>query len=235
MSNPILIHTSGALTHDIAAWAFVTQYQGHEVHKYGCLQAAGDPLTGHHAALIKALEWAAEHQIKRLMVYTDSQAALDTLQTPPPAGSPLIASTIPLYLRYALEALGGTVAVGAHARAQELAAQAPRSLYPGLFAPRDVTCKQFRDRAKQKGWRVEWLIEQVKGQIESPAATIKRLMGLAEPSTVIPYPMLIDLYHGQAQTAPKRGECRCRCGQRVMGRQKFASDACRKRAARRAA
>jgi ribonuclease HI len=107
MTNPALIYTSGALTQDVAAWAFVTQHQGDEVHKYGCLQADGDPLTGHLAALIKALEWAAEYQIKRLVVYTDSQAALDALQATPPAGSPLIASSIPLYLHSALEALGG--------------------------------------------------------------------------------------------------------------------------------
>jgi hypothetical protein len=98
-----------------------------------------------------------------------------------------------------------------------------------------VTCKQFRDRAKQKGWGVEWLTEQVKGQIESPAATIKRIMGLNNPATIIPYPALIGLYHGKGQGAPKRGECRCGCGQRVMGRQKFANDACRKQAARRVA
>jgi hypothetical protein len=93
----------------------------------------------------------------------------------------------------------------------------------------------FRQRAKQKGWSVEWLTERVKGELESPAMTIKRIMALADPATVIPYPVLIGLYYDKAQATPKPGYCLCGCGQRVMGKQKYASDACRKRAARRAA
>jgi hypothetical protein len=110
-----------------------------------------------------------------------------------------------------------------------------RALHCAIDEAPQVTNAMFRQRAKQRGWSLEWLAEQVKGVVESPAATIRRVMGLADPTTVIPYPVLIDLYRGQAQAAPKPGYCRCGCGQRVMGKQRFAHDSCRKREARRVA
>jgi hypothetical protein len=59
------------------------------------------------------------------------------------------------------------------------------------------------------------MTEQVQGELEDPKATIKRIMSLADPNTVIPYPVLPDLYHDKAQMRLKRGECQCGCGQRA--------------------
>jgi len=78
-----------------------------------------------------------------------------------------------------------------------------------------VTCGQFRALAKRRGWSIECMTEQVQGELEDPKATIKRIMSLADPNTVIPYPVLPDLYHDKAQMRLKRGECQCGCGQRA--------------------
>jgi hypothetical protein len=94
--------------------------------------------------------------------------------------------------------------------------------------------------AKREGWTVESLAAFVKGELDEPKRTIERILKAGPAETVIPYGCLITLYQqASAKSAegkpPGKGYCADGCGQRVMGRQKFASDACRKRAARKIA
>jgi hypothetical protein len=99
-----------------------------------------------------------------------------------------------------------------------------------------VTNAMFRQRAKQRGWSTKWLVECIWGEVDRPTEVIKRIMGLAEPFAVIPYPVLTELYHDKKPAAAsKRGACQYGCGHRVMGQQRFATDACRKRVSRRVA
>jgi hypothetical protein len=76
--------------------------------------------------------------------------------------------------------------------------------------------------------------------MDEPKRTIERILKTGPVETVIPYTCPIELYQ-KATAKPAEGKptdkgyCADGCGQRVIGRQKFASDACRKRAARRVA
>jgi hypothetical protein len=87
---------------------------------------------------------------------------------------------------------------------------------------------------------VDSLAATVKGELDEPKRTIERILKTGRADTVIPYTCLIELYL-KATAKPAEGKptgkgyCADGCGQRVLGRQRFASDACRKRAARRVA
>jgi hypothetical protein len=109
-----------------------------------------------------------------------------------------------------------------------------------------ITFGRFRHVAKQMGWTVEWLLEQVKGEIDKPTDMLKRLMHgalvdgkhqlLAE--VVLPYSCLIQLYLRATQPVPAlAGEkaCACGCGALVRGKKRWARSGCRKRVQRRAA
>jgi hypothetical protein len=103
-----------------------------------------------------------------------------------------------------------------------------------------ITFGQFRHEAKQQGWTVDSLTAFVKGELDEPKRTVERILKTGSATTVIPYTCLIDLYQKATATPAQgkptgKGYCADGCGQRVIGRQKFASDACRKRAARRVA
>jgi hypothetical protein len=98
-----------------------------------------------------------------------------------------------------------------------------------------VTFGQFRLLAKRQNWTVDSLVAFVKGQLEEPKRTIERILKIGPVDTVIPYTCLIELYQKtllKPEPIHQPGYCKCGCGQRVIGRQKFATDACRKRAAR---
>jgi hypothetical protein len=103
-----------------------------------------------------------------------------------------------------------------------------------------ITFGQFRVLAKRQGWTVDSLAAFVKGGIDSSQRTLERILKTGPADTVIPYTCLIELYQkAKAKLmdgkATGKGFCADGCGQRVLGRQKFARDACRKRAARRVA
>jgi hypothetical protein len=103
-----------------------------------------------------------------------------------------------------------------------------------------VTFGQFRILVKRHGWTVDLLAAFVKGEMDEPKRTIERILKTGPADTVLPYGCLIELYHqATAKPAegkpPRKGYCADGCGERVMGRQKFATDACRKRAARKIA
>jgi hypothetical protein len=101
-----------------------------------------------------------------------------------------------------------------------------------------ITFNQFMILAKRHGWTVDSLADHVRGAIEEPKQTMERILKTGPADTVIPYGCLLELYQkASKKPAPvqRPGYCQDGCGQRVMGRQKFASDACRKRAARRIA
>lgn len=103
-----------------------------------------------------------------------------------------------------------------------------------------ITFNQFRHVAKQQGWTVDSLATFVKGELDEPKRTLERILKTGPAETVIPYTCLIELYQRTTAKPPEgkptaKGYCADGCGQRVMGRQKFASDACRKRAARKIA
>jgi len=103
-----------------------------------------------------------------------------------------------------------------------------------------ITFNQFRHVAKQRGWTIDSLTVLVKGELDEPKRTIERILKTGPTETVIPYTCLIELYQKATATPAEgkptgKGYCADGCGQQVMGRQKFASDACRKRAARRVA
>jgi hypothetical protein len=87
---------------------------------------------------------------------------------------------------------------------------------------------------------VDSLAALVKGELEEPKRTVERILKTGPAETVIPYTCLIELYKKAAAKpgagkSTGKGFCGDGCGQRVIGRQKFASDACRKRAARKIA
>jgi hypothetical protein len=101
-----------------------------------------------------------------------------------------------------------------------------------------ITFNQFRHVAKRQGWTIDSLAAFVKDELDEPKRTIERILKTGPADTVIPYACLIELYLKtliKPEPIHRPGHCECGCGQRVIGRQKFASDACRKRAARRVA
>ena len=87
---------------------------------------------------------------------------------------------------------------------------------------------------------MERLTAQVTGELDEPKRTLEPILKIGPTETVIPYTCLIELYQ-KATAKPAEGNpigkgyCADGCGQWVLGRQKFASDACRKRAARKIA
>jgi hypothetical protein len=106
-----------------------------------------------------------------------------------------------------------------------------------------ITFGEFRNLAKQRGWIFEWLLEQVKGELDKPTDTLRRIMygALVDgkhqllPDVVIPYTCLIELYQRATQPKPAlTGEkaCACGCGGALRGKQRYASPLCRKRAQR---
>jgi hypothetical protein len=103
-----------------------------------------------------------------------------------------------------------------------------------------ITSNQFRALAKRQGWTVDFPAAFVKGEMGEPKRTIERILKTGPVERVIPYTCLIELYQ-KATAKPAEGKpmdkgyCADGCGQRVIGRQRFANDACRKRAARRVA
>jgi hypothetical protein len=107
-----------------------------------------------------------------------------------------------------------------------------------------ITFGQFRAVAQQREWSEAWLVEQCRGQLEEPTATIRRVLSgalvdgrrvsLAE--VVLPYTCLIALYNEAIHPKPALvGEkaCACGCGAKVVGRGKWAAPGCRKRVQRR--
>jgi hypothetical protein len=103
-----------------------------------------------------------------------------------------------------------------------------------------ITFGQFRQAARQQGWSPEWLLEQVRGELEQPTEVLRRVLHgatvngrhelLAE--VVLPYACLIRLYQRAARPTPAlAGEpaCQCGCGGKLRGKQRYASPACRKR------
>ena len=91
-----------------------------------------------------------------------------------------------------------------------------------------ITFGQFRHVAKQRGWPIAWLVEQVKGELDKPTDTLRRVMhgslvdGRHDMLTdvVIPYRCLIELYQRAIQPKPALvGDrvCACGCGGLVRG------------------
>jgi hypothetical protein len=103
-----------------------------------------------------------------------------------------------------------------------------------------ITCAQFRTLVKKEHWTESMLVAERHGQLDEPTKTIRCILTSNPADTVNPYACLIALYL-KATAKPAEGTptgigfCANGCGQRVLGRQKFASDACRKRATRRVA
>jgi hypothetical protein len=103
-----------------------------------------------------------------------------------------------------------------------------------------ITFGQFRALAKRRGWTVDSLASWVKGELDEPKRTLERLLKTGPAETVIPYPCLTERYLKATATPAEgtttgQGVCADGCGQQVLGRQKFARDACHNRAARRLA
>ena len=103
-----------------------------------------------------------------------------------------------------------------------------------------LTFAQFRALAKRQGWTVDILAAFAKGELDEPKRTVERILKTGPADTVIPYTCLVELYQRATATPAEgkptgKGYCADGCGQRVHGRQKFATDACRKRAARKIA
>jgi hypothetical protein len=106
-----------------------------------------------------------------------------------------------------------------------------------------ITFSQFRQVAKQRWRSNEWFTEHVKGEIDRPSDTLRRILHGAVvdgkqhllADVVISYRCLIELYQGA--TLPKLalvGEkaCACGCGAKVTGKRKWARPGCRKRVQR---
>jgi hypothetical protein len=91
-----------------------------------------------------------------------------------------------------------------------------------------VTFAQFRTLMKPQGWTVDSLAAIVKGELDEPKRTVERILKTGPAETVIPYTCLIELYQKtlvKPEPIHQPGYCKCGCGQRVIGRQKFATDA----------
>jgi hypothetical protein len=106
-----------------------------------------------------------------------------------------------------------------------------------------ITFGQFRHVAKQRGWTFEWLLEQVKGELDKPTDTLRRVMHRAMvdgkhqllADMVLPYACLIELYQRVTQPVPAlAGEkaCACGCGVQVTRKRKWATPGYRKRVQR---
>jgi hypothetical protein len=98
-----------------------------------------------------------------------------------------------------------------------------------------ITFKQFRDVAKREGWTIEFLVEQVREEIDEPKRTMECILKTGPADTVIPYTCLIQLYEKATaipEARPGEQSCACGCGGRVRGKQRFATSACQRRAHR---
>ena len=103
-----------------------------------------------------------------------------------------------------------------------------------------ITFGDFRTLAKREGWTVDTLVAEARGEIDEPKRTLEHILKSGPVTTVIPYTCLIRLYQKTTAASTQRkptGKVYCAdgCGRRVIGRQKFATDACRKRVARKTA
>jgi hypothetical protein len=101
-----------------------------------------------------------------------------------------------------------------------------------------VTVREFRALARKHGWSNEWLIACIEDDMAHADRAVRRVLH-REPaqSTDIPRPLL-NLYWRFKDVTPEQlvaGLCWCGCGEKVRGRQRYASQACQKRCYRRAA
>ena len=99
-----------------------------------------------------------------------------------------------------------------------------------------ITAKQFRELAKRREWSEAWLVEQCKAELDRPTQTIRWYLTQCPAETVLAHRCLTDLYVKAITALTTKGtkQCACGCGERVWGRQRFASQACQKRCYRRA-
>jgi hypothetical protein len=107
------------------------------------------------------------------------------------------------------------------------------ALMEGVDQALCITFNQFRALAKHQGGAVDLLASFVKGEMDEPKRTTERILKTGPVETVIPYTCLIELYQ-KATAKPAEGKPTDK-GYCAVARQKFASNACRKRAARRVA
>jgi hypothetical protein len=119
-----------------------------------------------------------------------------------------------------------------------------QALMRAIDLGKPVTIKQFSALVRTHGWSDEWLIACIEDDLDHADRAVKRVLH-DEPadSTVIPRPLL-NLYwrfKGVTPDAPSTATsalpgrtCAWGCGERVWGRQWFASQACQKRCDRRA-
>jgi hypothetical protein len=73
-----------------------------------------------------------------------------------------------------------------------------------------ITYGQFRQVAKQRDWSIDRLVDQVKGKIDAPTDTLRRIMHGAQvdgkhqllADVPLPYTCLIELYQRATQPKP---------------------------------
>lgn len=113
-----------------------------------------------------------------------------------------------------------------------------------------VTFKDFRDLAERKKWDIGYLTDLFTRKIDDPREFFERVLSCSaynsktqrredRSGVVIPYRSVLELYFQTLRSemdkaVPLRGQrtCPCGCGLAVIGRKKYASEGCRKRAER---
>ncbi len=102
-----------------------------------------------------------------------------------------------------------------------------------------ITAKQFRELAKRRKCSEAFLVEPCKAELDCPTQTIRWYLTQCRAETIISHCCLTDLYVKATQptvptSTPKRStHCACGCGVALRPKQRYASDACRMRMARR--
>jgi hypothetical protein len=119
-----------------------------------------------------------------------------------------------------------------------------QALIRAIDLGKPVTVKQFRALVRKHRWSEAWLITCVEDDLPYADRLVHRLLHEdAAGSTAIPRPLLTLYWRFKdvtpdapvtATSALPGRTCACNCGERVWGRQRFASQACQKRCYRRA-
>jgi hypothetical protein len=100
----------------------------------------------------------------------------------------------------------------------------------------EITFSDFAKLAQRRGLTPEFLAERFSGKIDRPSEFFHRVFQGQYAAVVIPYASVLAFYtaelHCHQDALGRHNVCACGCGQPVFDRKKWASAACRQKAAR---